>query len=222
MRSSNHPNVPAEDPISWVCRALIKAHSLWLKMTYPFERFGTHVSIHYSCDIRRSHAHKIRIEDDVILHPRVWLNVPLSSSTSEPSIIVGKGCNLGRGSVITARNQVHIHENVLFGPSVFITDHNHEYSDPTAPIIRQGVTPGGRIIIEENSWFGYGSMILAKRGTVVVGRNSVVGAYAVVTESCPPYSIVVGNPARVVRQFDPTSQSWAAPKCQDNQIMVEG
>ena len=65
-------------------------------------------------------------------------------------------------------------------------------------------------------------MILAKRGTVVVGRNSVVGAYAVVTESCPPYSIVVGNPARVVRQFDPTSQSWAAPKCQDNQIMVEG
>jgi len=212
--SSEPSDIPADDPFIWLPRARTKTHSLWLKATYPFQGFGSHVSIHYSCDIRRSHAHKIRIEDDVMLHSHVWLNVPVCSSDREPAIIIGKGCNLGRGSAISARNQVDIHENVLFGPSVFITDHNHEYSDPSAPIMRQGITAGGRIIIERNSWFGYGSVVLAKRGVLVIGRNTVVGAYAVVTESCPPNSILVGNPARVVRQFDQKSQTWAVPGSQ--------
>lgn len=203
--------VPLDDPLSWAYRALSKAYSSWLKATYPFHGFGAKVSIHYSCDIRRRHARDIRIEDGVVLHPHVWLNVPIASSGPDPVIVIGKGSNVGRGSTISACNQVHIQENVLFGPSVFITDHNHEFSDPDTPIMHQGVTSGGRIVIERNSWFGYGSVVLGKRGTLIVGHNSVVAAYAVVTESCPPNCVMAGNPARVVRQFDPVSRTWKAP-----------
>ncbi len=75
--------------------------------------------------------------------------------------------------------------------------------------MNQGVSTGGTIVIEENCWPGCGSMVLASGGKIVIGRNSVIGAYAVVTESCPPCSIVVGDPARVVKQWDAVSLSWA-------------
>ena len=51
-------------------------------------------------------------------------------------------------------------------------------------------------------------MVIATKGDVVVGRNSIVGAYSVVTQSCPPYSVLVGNPAKVVKQFDPNCNDW--------------
>ena len=200
-----------QDPLMWVSRFLIKANSMWLKRTYGFDGFGKGVSIHYSCDIQRSYSHKIRIEDFVLLDREVWLNVPIASERSEPALIIGQGCNIGRRSVISAVNQICIQENVLFAPGVFVTDHNHEYTDPNLPIHAQGVRSGGRIVIERNCWLGYGSMVLAGKDELVLGRNSVVGAYAVVTKSHPPFSVLVGNPARVVKQFDAASGQWV--KC---------
>jgi abequosyltransferase len=134
--------------------------------------------------------------------------VPVISSNSEPTLVIGNGSNIGRRSVISAINRVHIEENVLFGPGVFVTDHNHEYRDPDLPISKQGVTTGGAVVIERNCWLGYGSMVLGDKEELVIGRNSVVGAYSVVTQGCPPYSVMVGNPARLVKQFDSASGAW--------------
>jgi acetyltransferase-like isoleucine patch superfamily enzyme len=191
-----------------VSRLLTKLNSIWLKSSYPFKGFGRKVSIHFSCEIQRRHSRKIEIGDSVLLDREVWLNVPVASSNSEPALIIGSKSNIGRRSVISAINHIHIQESVLFAPAVFVTDHNHEYTDPTLPISEQGVTEGGRIVIEKNCWLGYGSMVLAPRGEVVIGRNSVVGAYSVVTQSCAPYSVLVGNPARVVKRYDPASGKW--------------
>jgi acetyltransferase-like isoleucine patch superfamily enzyme len=210
LTDSANMRVPADDPLMWISRLLTKANTIWLKLTYPFDQFGQGVSIAYTCEMRRNYAHKIRIGDSVLLDREVWINVPVLSPNSEPAIIIGKGSNIGRRSVISARNHIHIQENVLFAPGVFVTDHNHEYSDPEAPISEQGITPGGRVVIEPNCWLGYGSMILAGRGELVVGRNSVVGAYSVVTRSCPPHSVLVGNPAKVVKRFEPHSGKWLA------------
>jgi acetyltransferase-like isoleucine patch superfamily enzyme len=191
-----------------VSRLLTKLNSVWLKSSYPFQGFGKNVSVHFSCEIQRGHSSKIKIGDFVLLDRDVWLNVPVDSSNSGPALIIGTKSNIGRRSVISAINHVHIQENVLFAPAVFVTDHNHTYTDPTLPISEQGVTEGGRIVIEKNCWLGYGSMVLAPRGKVVVGRNSVVGAYSVVTQSCAAYSVLVGNPARVVKRYDPVSEKW--------------
>lgn len=199
---------PGEDPLLWIPRIIRKAHSIRLKLTYPFDGFGRKVSIHPSCEIHRFYAHKIRIGDSVILDPDVWLNVPVISPSSEPAMVIGKGCSIGRRSVISARNRIYLEDDVLLAPAVYITDHNHEYSDVNVPIASQGTTPGGTIVIERNCWLGYGSMILGTNGELVVGRNSVVGAYAVVTKSCPPYSMLVGNPARVVKRYDEASGMW--------------
>jgi acetyltransferase-like isoleucine patch superfamily enzyme len=209
VKSNAH--LPAEDPVLWIPRLLTKANSIWLTVTYPFNGCGHRVSIHYSCEIRRSYAHKIRIGDFVTLHRDVWLHVPIISDSSEPAIVIGRGSRVGRRSVITAMNQICIGEDVLMAPGVFLTDHNHDYSDVNEPIVEQGLTSGGRIIIERNCWLGYGSMIIAAKNDVIIGRNSVVGAHSIVSQSCPPYSVVAGNPAKVVKRFDRVSENWLRP-----------
>ena len=42
----------------------------------------------------------------------------------------------------------------------------------------------------------------------MIGRGSVVGANSVVSRSVPPFSVVSGNPAKVVKQYDPVKKAW--------------
>jgi abequosyltransferase len=209
MRSLHRVDgVSNEDPLLWMPRFLTKANSIWLKLTYPFAGFGLGTSVHYSCEIHRFYAHRLRIGDSVVIDREVWLNIPVEDCDPQASLVIGKGCKIGRRSVISAKNRICLEQDVLLAPGVFITDHNHEYCDIETAIWKQGTTPGGRILIERNCWLGYNSMVLATKGDLTLGRNSVVGAHSVVTQSCPPYSVLAGNPARVVKQFDPDSGEW--------------
>jgi acetyltransferase-like isoleucine patch superfamily enzyme len=90
-------------------------------------------------------------------------------------------------------------------------DHNHEFANTELPILEQGVTEGGRIIVERGCWLGHGAVIVCNRGDLILGRNSVVGANAVVTKSFPPFSVIVGNPARLVKTYDQQSKKWIKP-----------
>jgi acetyltransferase-like isoleucine patch superfamily enzyme len=183
-------------------------NSILLKWTYPFARFGRNVGIHHSCDILRSMSSDISLGDRVYLASDVWLNVAPGSDSPEPKIVLGNGCGIGRRSMISARNRIELQEDVLLAPSVLIMDHNHEFSDINRPILAQGVSSGGKIIIERNCWLGFGAAIICNHGELILGRNSVVGANAVVTRSVPPFSVVGGNPAKVIKKYDVKRGTW--------------
>ena len=95
-------------------------------------------------------------------------------------------------------------KDVLIGSSVFISDHDHgtvTFSDLSiAPTARPLIS--SPVVIEDNVWIGEKVVIL--KG-VRVGRNSVVAAGAVVTKNVPPYSVVAGVPAKVVRSVKPVA-----------------
>jgi acetyltransferase-like isoleucine patch superfamily enzyme len=207
-KTQNRRRVVTEDPLHLVKRAAAKLNTVWLRHTYPFAEFGSHVSIHYSCDIPRSISTDISIGNSVYIAADVWLNVVTGSPTPGPKIILGEGCRIGRRSTISSANQITLEPDVLLAPSVLIMDHNHDFSNPKEPIHAQGVTAGGKITIGRNCWLGQGAVIICSGGELVLGRNSVVGANAVVTHSFPPYSVVAGNPAKLLKTRDLQTGTW--------------
>ena len=197
-----------EDPIRVALRGLKKLHSLWLSWSYPFASVGHHFSVHYSCNISRTIARYISIGNDVLIERNCRVDVPIVPLSPEPAILIDDGCRIGQGATILAINRIHIERNVIFGQSVLVMDHNHAFEDVSIPIALQGTTNGGTIRIEEGCWIGFGAAIICNEGELVIGRNSVVGVNSVVTRSIPPHSVVAGNPARVVKQFDDSKSKW--------------
>lgn len=207
MNVSPEPTAPFEDPLTYVSRAITKLHSLWISATYPFASQGHNLSIHHTSLLSRRVAHRIKIGNSVIIRKDAWLNVIYEASDGV-NIAIGDNCLIGARNVISAKNYIHLENDVILATSVLIMDHNHAYEDIERPIRLQPATAGGRIRIEQGCWIGQGAAIVCDKGELVLGRNCVVAANALVTRSFPPYSVIVGNPARLGRQFDPVMKSW--------------
>lgn len=90
---------------------------------------------------------------------------------------------------------LEIGDHVMIGPNVNIITTGH----PLDPSLRRDYVEAKPIIIEDNVWIAAGATII---GGVVVGKNSVVAAGAVVTRSIPKNSFVAGLPARVIRSLE--------------------
>ncbi|GJN92686.1 hypothetical protein Rhopal_005721-T1 [Rhodotorula paludigena] len=94
--------------------------------------------------------------------------------------------------------QVTIGSRVLFGPNVSLFSGTH----PLDPAIRNGTRGpemGGRITIGDDCWFGGSVCVLPG---VTIGRGVTVGAGSVVAKNVPPFVVVAGNPARILRKVE--------------------
>ncbi len=111
---------------------------------------------------------------------------------------IGANSNLGDYNFVGASGGVTIGENVLIGQKVSFHSENHNFSRTDVPIKAQGTTRAG-IVVEDDCWLGAGVIILSG---VHIGHGSVVAAGSVVTKDVPPYSVVAGVPARIVKRRD--------------------
>lgn len=112
-------------------------------------------------------------------------------------IDIGDYALLCPGVRIDSACGVEVGPSSMIAFSAYLTDADwHDIHDRSRPIGRHA-----RIRLEGNVWIG-DSAIVCKG--VTVGENSIVGAGAVVTRDVPANAIVAGNPARVVRELDPT------------------
>lgn len=196
-----------EDPLFHLARVRTGLYSWWIASTYPFVSVGKSLVAYFPLRLSRCSAHRIRLGCRVILGKDVWLNI-VDDGPGEAKIVIEDNCSLGARDIISAKNSVHIERDVIIATSVLIQDHHHAYEDVTRPISQQGLTGGGRIRVGQGCWIGQGAAIVCNEGELVIGRNSVVGANALVTRSFPPNSVIIGNPGRLARQFNSTKGSW--------------
>ena len=121
------------------------------------------------------------------------------SRTGGVMISIGEKCDFGAFNHITATNQIVIGDNCLTGKWVTISDNNHgttSKDDLSLPPIKRKVVSNGPIIIGKNVWIGDKATVL---GGVTIGDGAVVAANSIVTKNVPAYSVVAGNPARVIK-----------------------
>lgn len=126
-----------------------------------------------------------------------------------PQIVIGSGCRIGIRNSFASIHSINIGKNVLFAGYVHITDHSHGYEDLSRPIFGQPLSTKGGVVIEDECWLGFSCEILSG---VHIGKHSIVAARAVVTKDVPAYSIVAGNPARVIKQYNQNSKQWERVK----------
>lgn len=108
---------------------------------------------------------------------------------------VGTNSSIGPYAYIGCSGYIEIGDNVMMSPRVSIYSENHNFSETEIPMIEQGVTRSF-VKIEDDCWLAANSVILAG---VTVGKGSVVAAGSIVTKDVPPYSIVAGNPAKIIK-----------------------
>lgn len=110
---------------------------------------------------------------------------------------ISLGDNSGIGIRAQIEDYVTIGKNVMMGPDCMIFTRNHEFGDKTCPMCTQGFSEICPVTIEDDVWIGARVIILPG---VHVGKGSILGAGAVVTKNVEPYSIVGGNPAKLLKK----------------------
>lgn len=129
---------------------------------------------------------------------------------NEVCVTFGKNVQLNDSVHIVGRKKIFIGDNVLIASRVFITDLNHgcyseDYHSHPMSVPKDRPLTASSVLIEENVWIGENAVVLPG---VIVGKGSIIGASSVVTKNVPPYSIVVGNPAKVIKEFDFDCNKW--------------
>lgn len=119
-----------------------------------------------------------------------------STIQGSSTIYFGENSFCGGFCIFGVNEKITIGQNVMIADHVCIRDTDHNHEDISVPMIKQGITTSP-IIIGDDVWIGFGATIL--KG-IEVGNGAIIAAGAVVTKNVPPYSIVGGVPAKVIKK----------------------
>lgn len=117
-------------------------------------------------------------------------------------VIIGKQTLIGMSNVIIG--PVKIGNNVIIAQNVVISGLNHDYHDVNSPISSQKIITSV-ITIEDDCWIAANAVITAG---VSIGKHSVIAAGCIVTKSVPAFSVVAGNPGKIIKKYDIQQKLW--------------
>ena len=135
------------------------------------------------------HPERIRIDPHVIIKDGARLCV----TNPDAELQIGTWTTIGYHTFVFANARIRIGANCLIAPFCYLVDTNHGFKKER--LIREQPMTSSPILIEDDVWLGQGVTVLSG---VKIGKGSVVAAGSVVITSCPPYSVLSGNPARVI------------------------
>lgn len=123
----------------------------------------------------------------------------------QPRLHIGENFHSTRDLTIQCARNIIIGDNVLCASNVFMIDYNHGMNPMSENYLDNDLEISEGIIIKDGVWIGNNVIIL---GNVTIGEKSIIAAGAVVTHSVPPYTIVAGNPAHIIKVYDHDLGEW--------------
>lgn len=182
----------------WLKLKMDKFYSLWIKNSIG--NTSRHTIICKGLDLHGGEF--ISIGNHTYIARNCILSAWNAINGITPKILIGDNVSLGEYNHITSANSVIIEDGVLTGRWVTISDNNHGAfirDSLDFPAYQRPIVSKGGVFVGKNVWIGDKATILSG---VNVGQGSIVAANAVVTKDVPPYSIVAGNPAKIVKHIE--------------------
>ena len=158
-------------------------------------KFGKNLNVDRNCYIDALSTDGIRFGHNVSIGKNTTIECSGTLKWLGKGLVVGDNVGLGTHGFFGCAGGVEIGDNTIFGNYVSIHSENHNYSDVNTPIRLQGVNRKG-IKIGKDCWIGAKATILD--GTVL-GDGCIVAAGAVVRGVIPPFSVIGGVPAKVIK-----------------------
>jgi acetyltransferase-like isoleucine patch superfamily enzyme len=195
---------------SWVPGALGLVLRGWL---YPCLLGACGHNVSFGANVVLRHPRKIRIGDDVAIDDgcvldakgtgnrgieigsRVFLGRHTLLACKEGDIVLEDGVNISYNCTVFSASSVRIGAETLLAAYCYVVGGGHDFDRVDVPVVRQP-RPSQGIVVGPGGWLGAGAIVL---DGVTLGPSAIVGAHAVVTQDVPPFAIVAGAPARVVR-----------------------
>jgi acetyltransferase-like isoleucine patch superfamily enzyme len=195
---------------SWVPGALGLALRAWL---YPCLLGTCGRNVTFGANVVLRHPRKIVIGDDVAIDDgcvldakgtanqgirigsRIFLGRNTLLACKDGDIVLEDGVNISYNCVVFSASSVRIGAATLLAAYCYLVGGGHDFDRPDLPVVQQG-RPSKGIDVGPGGWLGAGAIVL---DGVTVGASAIVGARAVVTETVPPFAVVAGAPARVIR-----------------------
>ncbi|KAH7354288.1 galactoside O-acetyltransferase [Plectosphaerella cucumerina] len=149
--------------------------------------------------------------DETLLQDWPWIDTPIHLDYGY-NVKLGPNVYVNVNSTWIDTCTITVGARTLIGPNCSFFSGSH----PTDPTLRNGTRGpehGKPITIGEDCWFGGSCIVLPG---VTIGRGVTVGAGSVVTKDVPDYVVVAGNPARVLRQLEPSKPSETIPQTSTN------
>ena len=163
--------------------------------SYAFGAFGKH---NYLFDL------ELLNPPNIFLGSNLWISKTRLASSKGGELIIGNHVAIGRFSQIYALQSIIIEDGVLMAENTFISDNTHTFTDITTPVRDQDIKPLGNVVIGSGTWIGRNVVVNGCK----IGRNCIIGAYTFLKKDIPDYCVVVGNPARIVKRYNPQSGQW--------------
>lgn len=162
---------------------------------------GRDTRVRWRSLVARGRNNRLTIGDNSIFHATV------SFDAEGGEVIIGNKTYIGRSHIV-CHSRVVIGNDVIISWGVTIVDHDsHAISWKNRASDVSDWASGSKnwehvrrspVTIEDKVWIGFNASIL--KG-VTVGEGAIIGAGSVVTKDVPPFTVVAGNPARVVREL---------------------
>ncbi len=146
----------------------------------------------------------IFIGKKVYVRKNTWLAAEPVTGDKNCKLVIGDGTYVGNFCHFYASSKIEIGEKVLFADRVYLSDNLHSFENIHLPIIDQPVKQIAPVIIGSGAWLGENVCVIGAS----IGKNSVIGANAVVTKDIPDYCVAVGAPAKIIKKFNFETNQW--------------